>query len=76
MANCAIILGYKDYITPNCGIRAAIVPGGGTIVSVHPCRVAVLCLERAQVASLNRMEKYDGSKSSCSLLPSRSASSG
>ena len=40
--------------------------GGGTIVSVRPRQVAVLCLERAEAASLNRMEKYDGSKSSCS----------
>ena len=36
--------------------------GGGTIVSVHPRQVAVLCLEQAQAAPLNRMEKYDGSK--------------
>ena len=32
-------------------------PGGGTIVSVRPRQVAVLCLEPAQAASLNRMEK-------------------
>ena len=51
-------------------------PGGGTMVSVRPCQVAVLCMERAQAASLNRMEKHDGSNSSCSLLPCRSASSG
>ena len=56
--------------------RSGAQPGGGTIVSVRPRQVAVLCLERAQAAPLNRMEKYDGSKSSCSLLPCRSASSG
>ena len=32
-------------------------PGGWTIVSVRPRQVAVLCLEPAQAASLNRMEK-------------------
>ena len=49
---------------------------GGAIVSVRPRQVAVLCLEVAHTAYLNRMEKYDGSKSTCTLLPCRSASSG
>ena len=57
-------------------VRTEISAGGGTIVSVRPRQVAVLCLEVVHTAHLNRMEKYDGSKSSCSLLPCRSASSG
>ena len=31
--------------------------GGGTIVSGRPCQIAVLCLEVAHTAYLNRIEK-------------------